>query len=334
MMRKFTFWPGATPLRSRLPLRLILSKPLVRSVVFWTSQSKVEPGPRTRVVALSVPGELPGARKAPVPTLATPTVPAPPRREPVPRVTLPTVPLMERRPELAGTVRFTFGALTAEEILSVPVPSFWSVAPPVTSCRPAKVTLLLPRSSLAVAPTGTERREEMSSEFVPDQASLEPLAISITELVKVAPMPRAPDSKPRVAPPPTSTRTSPLKRLAEPPRTHLPVPSMARLARPRPAAMSSAEIWASKRFTPLLLATSLSSGVGSAGSRAMIDDELKVSGAAAASTASAAAPLTVKLREVVVAVVPVNSRVAPLPRTSLVGSFSAEAPNELLLSAR
>ena len=66
----------------------------------------------------------------------------------------------------------------------------------------------------------------------------------------------------------------------------------------------------------------------------MIEDELKVSGAAAASTARAAEPLTVKLREVVVAVAPVNSRVAPLPRTSLVGSFRAEAPSELLLSAR
>ena len=179
MMRKVIFWPGATPLRSRLPVRLILSKPLLWSVAFWTSQSNVDPGPSTRVVAYSVPGELPGARKAPVPTLATPTVPEPTRRAPEVRVMLPRVPLTESVPADTATLRV--GALTAAAMFSLPLPSFWSEAPAPISGALAKVTLFEPRSSLAVAAAGTERREEMSSVFVPDQARREPLATTISD---------------------------------------------------------------------------------------------------------------------------------------------------------
>ena len=68
--------------------------------------------------------------------------------------------------------------------------------------------------------------------------------------------------------------------------------------------------------------------------RAIFEAEVKMSGDAPLPVAIPADPSTVKLRDVVVAVVPVNSSVAPDARTSLVGSLSELAPSELLVSER
>ena len=193
--------------------------------------------------------------------------------------------------------------------------------PAATVGAALKTTLLLPRSSFAVAPAVMLRLDERSFVLPTSHRSLAPSATAITAVAG-----RAPDSRP-IVPPATSTRMSCLKRLTLPPMTQTPAPSMVRVLSPLPAARSAALRLARKTFVPLLLAVSLSSGA--APERAILASSVKVSAAAPVPAAMPAEPLTVKLRAVLVAVVPVNSSVAPAERTSLEGSVRAVTPSGL-----
>ena len=286
----------------------------------WTCHSKIAPPSRRMVEPPSVPGELPGPTVEPDDAVTLPTVPEPPSLEPDARLTLPTVPLMETRPAL--TSRSTVGAMTVLAILSEPLPCFWSVVlpEPVTVGAVVNTTLLAPRSSLAVEPAATSR---LTGVVLP--ASQRTVALLAT--ANVAPEGKAPDSRPIVEPAPVSMRISLLKRfapLAPPPMTQTPVPSMARVAR---AVLLVSSVGA-KRLVPVLLAVSLSAGAVPVVARMEEDVNSSVPVPVAAMPAE---PPTVKLRAVLALVEPLNSRVAPAERTSLVGSVRAVTPSGLAL---
>ena len=272
--------------------------------------------------AVNIPGELPGARTAPETKVAEATVPEPPSLEPEARVTLPIVPLTESRPEFAGSVTLTDGALTPFAILSVPLPCFSRVVlpMPVTTGAVVNTTVLAPRSSLAVEPAATSRLTGV--ELLASQRS-----VALLPTARVAPEGKAPVSRPMVAPAPASMRTSFLKRLAAPPRIQVPAPSTARLAR---GLLPTARLAAKRLTRP---APAESERAGSAPVVAKLEAVVN-SSEPVPLDAIVAEPPMVKLRVVTALVLPVNSSVAPEPRTRLAGSVSVETPSELLASSR
>ena len=271
--------------------------------------------------AVNVPGELPGERIAPVAKFAEATVPRPPRTAFAPTVMAPSEApwLMESSPEETPTLT----VVSLKETRSVPAPSFCREAPAPMVGADAKVTVLLPRSSLAVAPAGMARREEMSSVlFEPDQARRAPLPTSITDAAWVVLSPSAPDTKPSVLPA-TSTRTSPLKRLAGPARIQRPAPSSLRVSIAGLPTASSA----SKRFTTFGFVEARVSS-GAAPLSLMRESELKTR-APVPVAAIVPEPSILKLRAVLTFVAPLNSSVAPALRTSFSGSARSVMPNGL-----
>ncbi len=267
-----------------------------------------------------MPGELPGPTVAPVPTVTLPTVPAPPRVAPAARLTLPMVPLTARRPELTSTL--TLGALTPVAILRAPLPCFSRVVLPVPVTTGAAVnsTVFAPRLSFAVVLAATS---SLTGVVLPaSQRTVAPLATA-----RVAPVGKAPDSRPTVEPAPASMRMSPLKRLAPEPMTQTPTPSMAREA----SGLLPAASVGAKRLVPVLLAVSVRAGVEPV--VAILESDVN-SSVPAPVAAMPAEPPIVKLRAVLVLLDPLNSRVAPEDSVRLEGTLRSLAPSELLLSER
>ena len=292
----------------------ILSKPALGSKASWTCQLMMKPAAAVRLSKVMVPGELPGERTDPEVVTTSPAVPAPPSTAPELSATLPTAPLTESVPD--DTATLSDGA--EAETLSVPAPCFWSEAPEPMTGAVANVTLLLPRSSLAVALAATRRLAERSLELLPTQRS-----VVLLPTLRTASAGRAADSRPRVAPGAASIRTSFLKRLAGPPITHVPAPLMARSAR---ATLPSARLAAKRLVVPGLVAVSVSAGASPVVAMTAAEVNSRLPAPVAEMPAE---PPMVKLRVVTAAVPPLNSSVEPAPRTSFVGSERLVMPSGL-----